>query len=363
VQSESEIISNPSIPENPLSQEQPQDRRHSETVDWSQRRKLSISTDEGDALHHFEPGPPSKESTVVFTIKKPQRPTTYRSLSSNVLFGSKGSSKNPSMTAEAKSGSTGPVPTPVAVHAPIITPPHSEPLAKDTHKKRKRSFIFWRSSSGDGKLEANEKHKALPPVHGVPAGLVSLPTTPAAIPTSLLHHAQPSSFAAEARKVTQSPSAKAVGKHPMIEEYFSDVRGPRSKHHRGASSAIDDDIMEAPTSDLLKPAIGPMSAPVASSEKEWFRVKVDDIPRGAESSDSEDNVQDKDRFHWDVPEHLPGSPLCPLSPKHKAGGKGICVYHGRQKSKAGGGSLKEMLMDKPQKKDKLESWLGGGFSV
>jgi len=249
------------------------------------------------------------------------------------------------------------------VHAPIITPPHGELLAKDTNKKRKRSFIFWRSSSGDGKLEANEKHKALPPVHGVPAGLVSLPATPAAIPTSLLHHAQPSFFAAEARKATQSPSARAVGKHSTHEEYFSDVRSPRSKHHRGASSAIDDDIMEAPTSDSLKPAIGPVSAPVAFDEKEWFRVKVDDIPWGAESSDSEDDVQDEDRFHWDVPEHLPGSPLCPLSPKHKSGGKGICVYHGRQKSKAGSGSLKGMLTDKPQKMDKLESWLGGGFSL
>ncbi|KAL1386203.1 hypothetical protein HDK64DRAFT_330845 [Phyllosticta capitalensis] len=37
-------------------------------------------------------------------------------------------------------------------------------------------------------------------------------------------------------------------------------------------------------------------------------------------------------FVWDVPEHLPGSPLCPLSPKHRGGGRGICVYHGRRKT-------------------------------
>ncbi|KAK0751114.1 hypothetical protein B0T18DRAFT_63166 [Schizothecium vesticola] len=37
-------------------------------------------------------------------------------------------------------------------------------------------------------------------------------------------------------------------------------------------------------------------------------------------------------FEFDVPEHLPNSPMCPANPKHKSGGKGVCVYHGRRKS-------------------------------
>jgi parafibromin len=37
-------------------------------------------------------------------------------------------------------------------------------------------------------------------------------------------------------------------------------------------------------------------------------------------------------FELNVPEHLPGSPLCPRSPLHKSGGKGICVYHGRSRT-------------------------------
>ncbi|KAH8879192.1 hypothetical protein GQ53DRAFT_849761 [Thozetella sp. PMI_491] len=34
-------------------------------------------------------------------------------------------------------------------------------------------------------------------------------------------------------------------------------------------------------------------------------------------------------FEFDIPEHLPNSPMCPANPSHKSKGKGICVYHGR----------------------------------
>lgn len=36
-------------------------------------------------------------------------------------------------------------------------------------------------------------------------------------------------------------------------------------------------------------------------------------------------------FEQDVPDHLPNSPLCPLSSRHRSGGKGICPLHGRRK--------------------------------
>ncbi|KAK4888476.1 hypothetical protein LTR27_012641 [Elasticomyces elasticus] len=36
-------------------------------------------------------------------------------------------------------------------------------------------------------------------------------------------------------------------------------------------------------------------------------------------------------FELNVPDHLPSSPLCPLNPKHKSGGKAICPLHGRKK--------------------------------
>lgn len=36
-------------------------------------------------------------------------------------------------------------------------------------------------------------------------------------------------------------------------------------------------------------------------------------------------------FEFDLPEHLPNSPMCPANKKYKSGGTGICVYHGRDK--------------------------------
>ncbi|OMP87201.1 hypothetical protein BK809_0007287 [Diplodia seriata] len=73
--------------------------------------------------------------------------------------------------------------------------------------------------------------------------------------------------------------------------------------------------------------------PVETSglERDWIRERLDRIL--AESSRSESDVDRlNSTFAWDVPEHLPDSPLCPLHPKHRSGGKGICVYHGRRKT-------------------------------
>ncbi|KAL8991915.1 MAG: hypothetical protein Q9169_007537 [Polycauliona sp. 2 TL-2023] len=54
---------------------------------------------------------------------------------------------------------------------------------------------------------------------------------------------------------------------------------------------------------------------------DWFRVKL-----ALGQADEE-----RGGFELHVPEHLPSSPLCPRHPKHKSGGKGVCVYHGRNK--------------------------------
>ncbi|KAL8724519.1 MAG: hypothetical protein Q9181_006789 [Wetmoreana brouardii] len=63
------------------------------------------------------------------------------------------------------------------------------------------------------------------------------------------------------------------------------------------------------------------------SDIDWFRVKV--------AIDEEQ--EERDKFELNVPEHLPSSPLCPRHPKHKSGGKGVCVYHGRNKTTKAGG--------------------------
>ncbi|PNY28640.1 Uncharacterized protein TCAP_01434 [Tolypocladium capitatum] len=39
-------------------------------------------------------------------------------------------------------------------------------------------------------------------------------------------------------------------------------------------------------------------------------------------------------FQFDLPEHLPSSPMCPANVRHASSGTGMCVYHGRGSAKA-----------------------------
>ncbi|KAF3767600.1 hypothetical protein M406DRAFT_321631 [Cryphonectria parasitica EP155] len=53
-------------------------------------------------------------------------------------------------------------------------------------------------------------------------------------------------------------------------------------------------------------------------QREWWDAPV-----------SGDPARDTSFFEFDLPEHLPSSPMCPANPKHKGKGKLVCVYHGR----------------------------------
>lgn len=44
-----------------------------------------------------------------------------------------------------------------------------------------------------------------------------------------------------------------------------------------------------------------------------------------------ENIKRNGSFYFSIPEHLPTSPLCPANTKHKSGGTGLCVYHGRRR--------------------------------
>jgi hypothetical protein len=50
---------------------------------------------------------------------------------------------------------------------------------------------------------------------------------------------------------------------------------------------------------------------------------------GQESTDKSTTASKPLKFEINLPEHFPSSPLCPRNPKHKSGGRGVCVYHGR----------------------------------
>ncbi len=61
------------------------------------------------------------------------------------------------------------------------------------------------------------------------------------------------------------------------------------------------------------------------NEMSRIRAYLDNV---LQESDDEEAIL---HFYLDVPDHLPNSPLCPLSPKHKSGGKAMCPLHGRKK--------------------------------
>ncbi|KAL6832874.1 hypothetical protein V8C40DRAFT_284493 [Trichoderma camerunense] len=73
------------------------------------------------------------------------------------------------------------------------------------------------------------------------------------------------------------------------------------------------------------------SSSMASQSREWWEQVP---PRGSRREIPVDIGTSASKFEFDVPEHLPSSPMCPANKRHKSGGTGLCVYHGRRKTKS-----------------------------
>lgn len=52
-------------------------------------------------------------------------------------------------------------------------------------------------------------------------------------------------------------------------------------------------------------------------KREWWDAPSTTVRR--------DPAKDVSVFEFDIPEHLPSSPMCPANPKHKGRGKMVCV--------------------------------------
>ena len=116
---------------------------------------------------------------------------------------------------------------------------------------------------------------------------------------------------------TYLPSeARRIGTPPLNEENGK-ARGIAFRYD------VRDKESEVSSSDTIERArFGRKTA----SDIEWFSIKL-------KADEARDNVP---CFEINVPEHLPSSPLCPRNPKHKSEGKGICVYHGRNRREGDG---------------------------
>lgn len=107
---------------------------------------------------------------------------------------------------------------------------------------------------------------------------------------------------------------------PLIHPQYKDHSDSCSPLYNSGSSP-----RPASASPRLNPAaraINKSPQPHASRGKEWWEVP-NVVPRYEDLGPK--------TFAFDLPEHLPNSPMCPANKKHKSGGTGVCVYHGRRK--------------------------------
>ncbi|ORY00670.1 hypothetical protein BCR34DRAFT_606191 [Clohesyomyces aquaticus] len=95
-------------------------------------------------------------------------------------------------------------------------------------------------------------------------------------------------------------------------------------------------------------------AGVGVVEQDWFRVQLHEDIKIPDSKEEE-----LAKLKWMIPEHLPGSPLCPLSPKYRGNVK-ICVYHGRRSERVQGSDGVEEWEDRWRDEDdgEEEVWEG-----
>ncbi|KAL6711007.1 hypothetical protein ACN47E_006882 [Coniothyrium glycines] len=65
----------------------------------------------------------------------------------------------------------------------------------------------------------------------------------------------------------------------------------------------------------------------------WFRIHHGEmLDEGTLTAAALKEQEARRKFEWLIPEHLPNSPLCPLSPIYKGPCKGVCFWHMKKKS-------------------------------
>ncbi|OTA00965.1 hypothetical protein A9Z42_0012690 [Trichoderma parareesei] len=129
---------------------------------------------------------------------------------------------------------------------------------------------------------------------------------------------------------TTFPGGEAVRvSTPPLDEDTADGRP------RGFFTSLTPPLADGETSTKATPPVRSTKRySVHGQPRQWW----DQMPQRTGRRDHSGATGNK--FEFDVLEHLPGSPLCPADKRHKSGGTGVCVYHGRRKT---GSHLREEL--------------------
>lgn len=77
---------------------------------------------------------------------------------------------------------------------------------------------------------------------------------------------------------------------------------------------------------------GPSASQSSPRRDSWFRMHFGDQTPDAETLTAAalKDADERRKFEWLVPEHLPNSPLCPLNRKYVGPSKGLCYWHGEK---------------------------------
>jgi hypothetical protein len=135
---------------------------------------------------------------------------------------------------------------------------------------------------------------------------------------------------------SESPEARAMKRRSPIFQHRSlqslVPKFPLPKLRRKSSPPVEE---PKETDDPLA-VTSFQQTPFSQRYGDARRAKMSQIRSHiAETLREDDDDQTAFPFAFNVPDHLPNSPLCPLSPKHKSGGKAICPIHGRKRATIG----------------------------
>ncbi|UPX20830.1 uncharacterized protein EKO05_0011047 [Ascochyta rabiei] len=109
-------------------------------------------------------------------------------------------------------------------------------------------------------------------------------------------------------------------------------------------------LMTSPEGYLTVKDSGTGALPLTpgAARDSWFRMHYGDYTRDEKSLTAAalKEADERRKFEWLVPDHLPNSPLCPLHVKYVGPSKGLCYWHGR-KSNGWGVELGRDYVNRP----------------
>ncbi|KAF2705708.1 hypothetical protein K504DRAFT_448740 [Pleomassaria siparia CBS 279.74] len=93
-------------------------------------------------------------------------------------------------------------------------------------------------------------------------------------------------------------------------------------------------VTVVPAKSTIASAPDTQSPPSTADQSDWFRVPLN-AKSEPDMSAALKEIEERAKYEWLTPEHLPNSPLCPLHAKYRGPTKGMCVFHGRREAYSG----------------------------